>query len=62
MDCRCGFDFQTLSGDDGETNPTTEATPPTDVYFTRKRCPECAGTVLGAAKVCRHCGYRFEPA
>jgi hypothetical protein len=26
-----------------------------------KRCPECAETVLAAARVCRYCGYRFEP-
>jgi Uncharacterised protein family UPF0547 len=27
----------------------------------RKTCPDCAETVLAAAKVCRYCGYRFEP-
>lgn len=26
----------------------------------RKRCPDCAETVLGAANVCKHCGYRFD--
>lgn len=25
-----------------------------------KTCPECAETVLAAAKVCKHCSYRFE--
>jgi ribosomal protein L37AE/L43A len=29
---------------------------------TTKRCPDCAETVLAAAKVCKHCGYRFAPA
>jgi hypothetical protein len=24
-----------------------------------KQCPDCAETVLAAAKVCKHCGYRF---
>lgn len=42
-----------------------------DMLFTRrgngtrgeptKRCPDCAETVKSAAKVCRFCGYRFEP-
>jgi peptidoglycan/LPS O-acetylase OafA/YrhL len=27
----------------------------------RKACPECANTVLEAAKVCEHCGHRFAP-
>jgi len=25
-----------------------------------KTCPECAETILAAAKVCKHCSYRFE--
>jgi len=24
-----------------------------------KKCPDCAETILAAAKVCKHCGYRF---
>lgn len=27
---------------------------------THKECPECAETVLARAKVCRHCGFRWE--
>jgi hypothetical protein len=26
-----------------------------------KTCPDCAETVLVAARVCKHCGYRFAP-
>jgi hypothetical protein len=26
-----------------------------------KNCPECAETVLAAARVCKHCGHRFAP-
>lgn len=26
-----------------------------------KTCPDCAETVLAAARVCKHCGHRFEP-
>jgi hypothetical protein len=26
-----------------------------------KQCPDCAETVLAAARVCKHCGYRFGP-
>jgi Uncharacterised protein family UPF0547 len=25
-----------------------------------KTCPDCAETVLAAARVCKHCGYRFD--
>jgi hypothetical protein len=27
-----------------------------------KQCPECAESVMAAARVCKHCGYRFAPA
>ncbi len=27
-----------------------------------KACPDCAETVLAAARVCKHCGYRFQQA
>jgi hypothetical protein len=26
-----------------------------------KVCPDCAETVKAEAKVCRHCGHKFEP-
>ena len=26
-----------------------------------KLCPDCAETVLGSARVCQHCHFRFEP-
>ncbi len=29
---------------------------------TTKKCPDCAETILAAAKVCKHCGYRFATA
>lgn len=28
----------------------------------KKACPDCAERVPEAAKVCSHCGYRFEAA
>ena len=28
----------------------------------QKRCPDCAETILGDARVCKHCGYRFASA
>lgn len=27
-----------------------------------KKCPDCAETILADAKVCKHCGYRFDAA
>ena len=36
-----------------ETQTTAEPT---------KKCPDCAETILLDARVCKHCGYRFEPA
>jgi hypothetical protein len=26
-----------------------------------KVCPDCAESVLAEARVCKHCGFRFEP-
>ena len=37
-----------LVGDRASPAPTT-------------RCPECAETILAAARVCKHCGRRLEP-
>jgi hypothetical protein len=31
-----------------------------DPLRTTKQCPDCAELVQGAARVCRHCGYRFD--
>ena len=25
-----------------------------------KRCPDCAEEILAAARVCKHCRYRFD--
>ena len=35
------------------------------LHFTYKQnhkgCPECMNTVLAGARVCQHCGYRWQP-
>lgn len=36
-----------VAGDDADTEP-------------RKRCPDCAETVLAGARVCRYCGHQFD--
>lgn len=32
----------------------------TDADPSLKRCPDCAEAVQPEARVCKHCGYRFE--
>ena len=44
-----------------EAPPGAEASPPPEAGQRTKTCPDCAETVLAAARVCKHCGYRFEP-
>jgi uncharacterized protein UPF0547 len=29
-------------------------------FSLRKRCPDCAERIKVDARVCRHCGYRFD--
>jgi hypothetical protein len=44
--------------------PQAEFTAPPQAESTEratKTCPDCAETVLEAARVCKHCGYRFDP-
>jgi hypothetical protein len=41
------------------SGPPASAKVPTDAK--KKKCPDCAETVLADAKVCKHCGYRFAP-
>ncbi|WP_082951022.1 zinc ribbon domain-containing protein [Mycobacterium mantenii] len=43
--------------------PMHSSTPQTPdvVRGPTKKCPDCAETILAAAKVCKHCGYRFTP-
>lgn len=38
-----------------------DSSAPQAVRAATKKCPDCAETVLAAAKVCKHCGYRFAP-
>ena len=42
--------------------PAPEPSDPEPDERSTKTCPDCAETVLAAARVCKHCGYRFDPA
>lgn len=46
----------------GWTMRQTAAVIPTVAPEATTRCPECAETILAAARVCKHCGHRLEPA
>ena len=38
-----------------------KSTPKAVTQAKTKACPDCAETILAAAKVCKHCGYRYAP-
>ncbi|WP_082109829.1 zinc ribbon domain-containing protein [Mycobacterium sp. UM_Kg1] len=40
-------------------NVTAWTDSPATLQAQTKACPDCAETVLAAARVCKHCGYRF---
>jgi hypothetical protein len=46
----------------GWTMRQTAAAIPTAEPEATTLCPECAETILAAARVCKHCGHRMEPA
>lgn len=63
-----GWQLRVSSSTDFEVfaAPTSEGPelPPRSVLVgeqLRKRCPDCAETILADARVCKHCGYRFAP-
>ena len=46
---------------DSQDAAATHVLPPLPDTEATKTCPDCAETVLAAARVCKHCGFRFEP-
>ena len=41
---------------------TQDSKPVSNGPAEKKQCPDCAETVLRGARVCKHCGYRFDAA
>lgn len=53
--------WQIRSSGEAPTKPRRDVFASPDPALT-KTCPDCAESVLEAAHVCKHCGYRFDGA